>query len=266
MFVCGADTSRKQRPVAPAAATTVPAVVSSAAATSTVTCAANGTDECVIDLTESDDETLVETNSCTAAACARTNGFVSKSPRPTHGTVSHSRGTMSHSGTVSSPSPPVAVFDLSPLNIPAASSPPIIHLPPSPLMVSTPPLLPPSLAPSGFHPAFPVPSSAKMSNIPFLGSSSSSLSSSASSSYSTLPSSAAAPSLHYPTNSLFSRSMYDSDAMLDFLTLVSGFSDFGGFSIPPNAFDYLYQSPATNSASRSDFAGLDLRGSPSPTI
>ena len=111
-----------------------------------------------------------------------------------------------------------------------------------------------------------------MSGIPFLGGSSSS-SSSSSSAYSSLPTpaAAAAASLHYPSNSsLFGRSPYESDAMLDFLSLMTGFSDFGGFSLPPNAFDYLYQSTTSNAPSRGaavDF-GLDsvLRGSPSPTI
>jgi len=131
--------------------------------------------------------------------------------------------------------------------------------------VPTPPLLSMPLGASSFHPAFPMPSD-KMSGIPVLGGQSSSSSSSA---YSTLPT-PAATSLHCPTNSLFGRSPYDNDAMLDFLSLMTGFSDFGGFSIPPNAFDYLYQSPTSDAVSRRaavDF-GLDsvLRGSPSPTI
>jgi len=256
------DTQRSVQPTAPAASTASSAAA--AAPSASAGCTVNGNDDCVIDLTESDDETVAMPTASTASACARTNGFLSKSPPPAHSNASHS--TISR--CTLSPSPPVAVFDLSPLNIPVSSSPLVHHnLPPSPLMVSTPPLLPPSLGPSSFHPAFPTPS-AKMSSIPFLGSSSSS--SSSSSSYSTLPSSAAASSLHYPTNSLFTRSPYDNDAMLDFLTLMTGFSDFGGFSIPPNAFDYLYQSTAANSVSRGaavDF-GLDsvLRGSPSPTI
>lgn len=257
LCACDADTPQKIQPSAPAATTTAAAAA----------CTVNGNDDSVIDLTESDDETVAVTTASAAPACARTNGFMSKSPQPAHGTVSHS--TISH-GTLSSPSPPVAVFDLSPLNIPVSSSPLVHHnLPPSPLMVPTPPLLPPSLGPSSFHPAFPTPSP-KISSIPsFLGGSSSS--SSSSSSYSTLPSSAAAASsLHYPTNSLFTLSPYDNDAMLDFLTLMTGFSDFGGLTLPPNAFDYLYQSNTTNSTSRGtavDF-GLDsvLRGSPSPTI
>jgi len=255
---CVAVSPQKVQPAAPPAATTCAAAAG---------CVVNGNDESVIDLTESDDEAVAVATASAAAACARTNGFMSKSPQPAHSNVSHS--TFSR-GTLSSPSPPGAVFDLSPLHIPVSSSPVVRHnLPPSPLMVPTPPLLPPpSLGPSSFHPAFPTPS-AKMSSIPFLGGSSSS--SSSSSAYSTLPSAAsAAASLHYPTNSLFTRSPYDSDAMLDFLTLMSGFSDFGGYSLSPNAFDYLYQSSATNSASLGaavDF-GLDsvVHGSPSPTI
>ena len=271
VFLCvdNAETPRKVRSAVPAPApTTTTTAAASAAAATVAACVVNGNDDSVIDLTMSDDETVPVTTACTAAACARTNGFVSKSPQPAHGTVSYSAVSRA---AVSSPSPPVAVFDLSPLNIPVSSSPVLHHnLPPSPLMVPTPPLLPPSLGPSGFHPAFPAPS-AKISSIPYLGGSSSSSLSSSSSAYSTLPSSAAAPSsLHYPTNSLFGRSSYDSEAMLDFLTLMSGFSDFGGFQIPSNAFDYLYQSPVSNASSRGgavDF-GLDsvLRSSPSPTI
>lgn len=206
------------------------------------------------------------TTASAATACARTNGFAARSPQPAHGTVSSqpARSTVSHSSTVSPP-----VLDLSPLNIPVSSH---HNLPPSPLMVPTPPLL----GHSSFHPAFPAPS-AKLSNIPFLGGSSSSLSSS-SSAYSTLPSSSsssAASSLHYPTNSMFRHSPYnDNDAMLDFLTLMTGLSDFPQISIPPNAFDYLYQTnTTTNSSPRAaaaslDFGGLDsvLRDSPSPTI
>ena len=229
------------------------------------------------------------TTASMTTTCARTNGFTARSPQPAHSTVSRSgvahgtvssqptRTTVSRStvsrGTVSSPSPPVSVLDLSPLNIPVSSSPlgGIHHnLPPSPLMVPTPPLLPPSLGPSSYHPAFSAPS-AKLSSIPFLGGSSSSLSSS---SYSTLPSSssASAPSLHYPTNSLFSHNPYDNDAMLDFLALMSGLSDFPPISIAPNAFDYLYQSNATNSSQRGAAGALDfgldsvLRDSPSPAI
>jgi len=288
-FVC-VDTPQKVRPVAPAAA-----AVTAAVATGSVV---NGNDASVIDLTESDDETemVAKTIASVTAARACTNGFVSQSPQPAHihSTVSHgavsrcsamsqspqpahgtvSHGTLSRRSTVSSPSPPVAIFDCSPVRSIPVSSPPVIHhnLPPSPLMVPTPPLLPPPLGPSSFHPAFPTQTD-KMSSIPFLGSSSSS--SSSSSMYSTLPSSSAAAaassSLHYPANSLFNRSPYDSDAMLDFLTLMSGFSDFGGFSLPPNTFDYLYQSTGSSTSSRGAAAvdfGLDsiLRGSPSPTL
>ena len=247
--MCVVDTPRSKA----SAAVTTTSTTTTTTTTSTAACTANG-DMSVIDLTESDDETTPTATAC--ASATRTNCLISKSPPLAHG------NSIRHA--ISPSPPPAAVFDLSPRNIPV-SSPAAVHhnLPPSPMMVPTPPLL----ATPSFHPTFPAPSAAKISGIPFLGSGSSS-----SSGYSTLPTptaAAAAASLHYPTNSLFGRSPYDSD-VLDFLSLMSGFSDFGGFSIPPNAFDYLYQPQTSSATSRGvavDF-GLDsvLHSSPSPTI
>lgn len=219
----------------------------------------------VIDLTESDDEGVaMSTSTITQPSSHRPPTASSISGI---GVISKCSSAISSASPrsslgLSSPSPPVAVYDLSPIRV-MPCSPPMPVLAPSPhvplrtgsprnLLVTPPPLGPPPLAHPGFHLGYNPSTAAKISSHPLFAGSSSA--------YSSLASSASGSSFSYP-GSLFGNSPYDglgssSDAVLDFLSLMSGFSDYSNFTLPPNTFDYLYQSSPAAAAAAAAAASL----------
>jgi len=246
------------------------------------TCVNGGGD--VIDLTESDDEGVAMSTSTVTVPSYRppTDGSNSGA-----GVISKCSSAISSSASprsslgLSSPSPSVAVYDLSPLRV-LPPSPPMHVSASSPLgrlrsasprnlLVTPPPLVPPPLTHPGFHLGYHSSNAAKMSSHPLFAGSTPA--------YSSLASTASGSSFHYP-GSLFGASPYDGlsssgDAVLDFLSLMSGFSDYSNFTLPPNTFDYLYQSSSSNAAAAASLRdasadlGLDgltnaLRGASSP--
>lgn len=203
-------------------------------------------DSSVIDLTETDDEGV----------------DLSKPESRSESTAPSYTSTISMSSTMSSSprlaSPPVAVFDLSPLNIPMPTPPP---LPASPnVEVSTPP--PPPLPPMAHQNYQPFTLSSKLQNsvtVPpppppqsLLGG---------------YPPMSAGLPFPYPPGmygSGFEGIMPSDVNMVEFLSIMSGMSDYSisnqQFMLPDNMFDYLYQQQQQQ---RSD-SSLDKNGQHSP--
>lgn len=225
----------------------------------------------VVDLTESDDED-VRSASIGQLTCAIQSPLTDRCTSSSKGcSVSASLSPHSSVG-LSSPSP-VAVFYLSPVRVmpaspqgPAVPASPLrfVMTPPPPLgqviptsprnfMITPPPLGPPPLAHSGLHLSYHPPVPSKISSQSLFGCTP----------YPPLPSTSGGSPFQYP-GSLFRSSPCDplgssSVAVLDFLSLVSSFSDYSSnFTLPPNTFDYLYQNGTnTAAASAGSTIGLD---------